>query len=73
MRECHTPRQATRVAKGIACVACVERVREGGIWAREGERTERLQGRHCFLHFSRSDSERENSDWSELMKCQSLT
>ena len=27
---------------------------------------ERLQGDHCFLHFSRSDSERENSDWSEL-------
>ena len=34
---------------------------------------ERLQGRHCFLHFSRSDSERENSDWSELIKCQSST
>ena len=29
---------------------------------------ERLQGDHCFLHFSRSDSERENSDWSELRK-----
>ena len=27
---------------------------------------ERLQGDHCFLHFSRSDSERENSDWSGL-------
>ena len=27
---------------------------------------ERLRGDHCFLHFSRSDSERENSDWSEL-------
>ena len=34
---------------------------------------ERLQGDHCFLHFSRSDSERENSDWSELIKCQSPT
>ena len=34
---------------------------------------ERLQGRHCFLHFSRSDSERENRDWSELIKCQSST
>ena len=32
-----------------------------------------LQGDHCFLHFSRSDSERENSDWSELIKCQSST
>ena len=34
---------------------------------------ERLRGRHCFLRFSRSDSERENSDWSELIKCQSST
>ena len=34
---------------------------------------ERLLGRHCFLHFSRSDSERKNSDWSELIKCQSST
>ena len=34
---------------------------------------EHLQGDHCFLHFSRSDSERENSDWSELIKCQSPT
>ena len=25
-----------------------------------------LEGCHCFHHFSRSDSERENSDWSEL-------
>ena len=32
-----------------------------------------LQGRHCILHFSCLDSERENSDWSELIKCQSLT
>ena len=32
---------------------------------------ERPQGRHCFLHFSRSDSDRENSDWSELINCQS--
>ena len=30
---------------------------------------ERLQLRHCFLHFSRSDSETENSDSSELIKC----
>ena len=34
---------------------------------------ERLQGGHHFLHFSRSDSEHENSDWSELIKCQSST
>ena len=47
---------------------------EGEIWAREGERgKEHLQGRHGFLHISRSDSERENSDWSELIKCQSST
>ena len=44
---------------------CVGRAREKG---KEG-----LQGRHCFLHFSRSDSESENSDWSELIKCQSST
>ena len=35
------------------------------ISSREKEK-ERLQGDHCFLHFSRSDSEHENSDWSEL-------
>ena len=29
--------------------------------------------RYCFLHFLRSYSERENSDWSELIKCQSPT
>ena len=34
---------------------------------------ERLQGHYCFLHFLRSDSERKNSDWSELIKCQSST
>ena len=34
---------------------------------------ERLQARHCFLHFSRPYSERKNSDWSELIKCQSST
>ena len=42
-----------------------ERAREKG--------KERLEEGHCFLHFSRSDSERENSDWSELIKCQSST
>ena len=46
--------------------------REHVCWAR-GKGKERLQGRHCFLHFSRSDSEREDSDWSELIKCQSST
>ena len=35
--------------------------------------TESLQGHHCFLHFSHSDSERENSDWSELITCQPST
>lgn len=34
----------------------------------EGETKERLQGEHCFLHFSRSGLERENSDWSKLIK-----
>ena len=34
---------------------------------------ERLQGCYCFLHFLRSDSERKNSNWSELIKCQSST
>ena len=34
---------------------------------------ERLQGDHCFLHFSRSDSECENSDWCELIICKSPT
>ena len=43
----------------------MERAREKG--------KERLQGRHCFLLFSRSDSECENSDWSELIECQSST
>ena len=56
----------------IACVAGVKRGRGMGNLGARG-RKERLQGRHCFLHFSRSDSERENSDWSELIKCQSST
>ena len=34
---------------------------------------EHLHGRYCFLHFLRSDSERESSDWSEFIKCQSST
>ena len=38
-----------------------------------GKGKERLQGRHCFGRFLRSDFERKNSDWSELMKCQSST
>ena len=64
----------------VACVAGVKRERgRGNLGAREhvgcarGKGKERLQGRHCFLHFSRSDSELENSDWSELIKCQSST
>ena len=32
---------------------------------------ERLQGHYCFLCFLHSDSERKNSDWSELIKYQS--
>ena len=56
----------------IACVAGVKRGRGMGNLGARGKK-ERLQGRHCFLHFSRSDSERENSDWSELIKCQSST
>ena len=62
----------------LACVAGVKRGR-GNLGA--GERVgharekgkEHLQECHCFLHFSRSDSERKNSDWSELIKCQSST
>ena len=64
----------------LACVAGVKRGRgRGNLGARERvgrareKGKERLQGRHCFLRFSRSDSERENSDWSELIKCQSST
>ena len=56
------------VKETIACVAGFKREGEGegegGIWARERvgrvreKGKERLQGRHRFLHFSRSDSER---------------
>ena len=63
----------------VACVAGVKRGRgRGNLGARERvgrarkKGKERLQGRYCFLRFSRSDSERKNSDWSELIKCQSL-
>ena len=64
----------------IACVAGIKRERGKGnlgAWEHVGRAREkgkeRLQGRHFFLHFSHSDSERENSDWSELIKCQSST
>ena len=64
----------------VACVAGVKRGRgRGNLGTRERvgcareKGKERLQGRHCFLHFSRSDSERKISDWSELNKCQSST
>ena len=57
--------------KVLACVAGVKRGR--GDFGTRVQGKERLQGDHCFLHFSRSDSERENSDWSELIKCQSST
>ena len=63
----------------LACVAGVKRGRgRGNLVAREDvgrareKGKERLQGRHCFLRFSRSDSERENSDCSELIKFQSF-
>ena len=48
------------------------RVRERVGRAREKGK-ERLQGRYCFLHFLRSDSERKNFEWSELIKCQYST
>ena len=64
----------------IACVAGVKRGRGRGnlgtgehVGRAREKGKERLQGRHCFLHFSRSDSERENSDLSELITCQSST
>ena len=64
----------------LACVAGVKRGRgRGKLGARERVKharekgKERLRGRHCFLRFSRSDSERENSDWSELIESQSST
>ena len=40
---------------------------------REGERKGTPARTPSFSPFSRSDSERENSDWSELIKCQSST
>ena len=62
---------ARPIRNTIACVAGVKGKGEFGR-AREKEK-ERLQGDHCFIHFPRSDSERENSDWSELVKCQYST
>ena len=59
----------------LACVAGVKRGRgRGNLVAREHvgrareKGKERLQGRHCFLRFSRLDSERENSDCSDWLK-----
>ena len=60
----------------MAYVAGVKRRRppaEGEFGRAREKGKERMQGRHCFLRFSRSDSERENSDWSELISCQSST
>ena len=65
----------------FSCVAGVKRGRgRGNLGVREclgrarEKGKERLQGLHCFLHFSCSDSEHENSDWSELIvKSQSST
>ena len=50
----------------LACLAGVKRGRGRGNLGARG-RKESLQRRHCFLHFSHSDSERENSDRSELI------
>ena len=62
----------------LACVTGVRRGRgRGNLGARERvgrarkKEKERLQGRYCFLRFLRSDSERKNGEWSELIKCQS--
>ena len=49
----------------------------GGIWARGGAQG-RKEKNACketivFSIFLRSDSEREKSDWSELIECQSST
>ena len=58
----------------IACCVAVLKGTGKGEFGRAREKgKERLQGDHCFLHFSRSDYEREKSDWSELIKCQSST
>ena len=55
-------------------VAGIKRGRGRGEFRRAREKgKEGLRGRHCFLHFSRLDSERENSGWSELIKCHSST
>ena len=57
----------------VACVAGVKREGEGGIWTREGERKGTSARTPLFSPFSRSDSERENSVLSELIKCQFST
>ena len=47
---------------------------EGGIWAREGKEGNACKETIVFSIFhAQIDSERENSDWSELIKCQSST
>ena len=65
----------------IAYVAGVERGREKGnlgvresVWGAQG-RKERSARKDAivFSIFLRSDSERKNSIWSELIKCQSST
>ena len=61
----------TCAVQGAEELFVMARVMASGVKREKGK--DRLQGRHCFLHFSRSDSERENRDWSELIKCQSST
>ena len=57
-----------------ACVTGVERGGgRGNLRARGRKEKGRLQGDHYFLHCSRSDSERESSDWPEIITCQSST
>ena len=62
-----------QVQQCVPCGLYIKGTRKGEFGRAKEKGKERLQGDHCFLHFSRSDSERENSDWSELIKCQSST
>ena len=77
----HEIKPHNKKTRNSAAIACVEGVKRGrgnlGVRERVGHARkkgkERPQGRHYFLQFLRSDSERENSDWSESIKCQSST
>ena len=74
----HVPTEDNQADLGsrVACMATIKRGRGNlGVQERMGRTRkkgkERLQGRYCCLHFSSTDSEPKNSDWSELIKCQS--